>query len=392
MSEVVISRRGGSSSGAGIMITNIITVNRNWTVPKAKDQKFDIRIFGGGGYVDDRNMGAGSGWMNNAILTLPKNQSINITIGKSGMNLNRNNSGGTTSFGSYLSAVGGKNSDGGSGGCPWEAYYYTGRGYQFGGCGGHIGYNGRQVGNGGVWGGGGGASTKRYHARAGDGGYYGGGGSTTDSNQIAPGNGGYYGGGGGGGLNRINNGGKGGWYNDNGTWKQSGFGGNGGFVDSGYWGHINAENGTDTSAWTNIPTDSITNERLVGKGLGGNSIPQSRDYTGCGGGGGGFGGNGGTGNRGGGGGGGYGSNGGEGGYYGGGGGGYGGDGGAVGGGGYGKVSKGGEFGGGGYYCPAGGKQHTKGGGGIGIWDEGAFIASYGGADEDGVCIIKYYAE
>lgn len=67
-----------------------------------------------------------------------------------------------------------------------------------------------------------------------------------------------------------------------------------------------------------------------------------------------------------------------------------------GGGGYGKCAKGVYKAGGGYYCPGGGINNTGGGGGIGIWDENQFVASYGSGGynysppEGGVCIIQYY--
>ena len=401
MSEVVISRRGGSSSGSGKnMVTEYITFNRNWTVPKAKDQKFDIRIFGAG---DTLHGGGGCGGaMNNDILTLTKGDKINITIGRSTIS-----SGQSSSFGSYLSANGGS----GSGGYSWQQRVgiHGIPGMQFGGG---------MESNGGVYGGGGG-SWYDHNYGGGSGGYYGGGGGcgmddTKTYDRKPGGYGGYYGGGGGG-ADGSEYESYGGYYNDNGTIKQSGFGGNGGHgALYNKWGSViswssGSSNGTNTIGWTNISKDIMYNNYMDGEGKAGSGTLYAA------GGGGGFGGNGGnSSNNSGGGGGGYGSNGGNAeGNGAGGGGGYGGDGGDAymgyggAGGGYGKVSKAIYYIPGGYYCPGGGKNFFQnggalygGGGGIGIWDGDELVASYacGGTAnsnspaEPGVCIIKYYAE
>ena len=248
MSEVVISRRGGSSSGSGKnMVTEYITENKLWTVPKAKDQKFDVRIFGAGGGSRKYN-GAGGGWMNNDILVLTKGESIQINIGGVA-GWNSWNTGGSSSFGGYLSANGGTTYSGGSGGADLTVSGAQAKGYQFGG--------GPYSGRGGPWGGGGYGGGS--HA-GGTGGIYGGGGG---SDFSYGGNGGYYGGGGGGGRgDYYNNGGLGGWYNDNGTWKQSGLAGNGGRYDT------NGENGTNTIGWANVLKDENGNY-ITGSGTGG---------------------------------------------------------------------------------------------------------------------------
>lgn len=159
MSEVVISRRGGSSSGSGKnMVTEYITESKRWTVPKAKDQKFDVRIFGGGGGCWRGDDGGGGGWMNNDILTIQNGENVMISIGD-GVSWNSSDTGGTTSFGSYLSANGGDRISGGSGsGYSGGSHHYC-YGYQFGG-----GYGS----SGGVWGGGG-------YGKGADGGLCGGG-------------------------------------------------------------------------------------------------------------------------------------------------------------------------------------------------------------------------
>ena len=399
MSEVMISRRGGSSSsGSGsILHTEYITFSQNWVVPSGvKNNEYSVRIFGSGASYGREDNGGGSGWMNNDVFTnLIPGQLISIYIA----NAINGGSGESSSFGSYLSANGGKSQNGGAGGV--YRYDKGGIGYQFGGGVGNYG------GDGGVWGGGGGGWWN-----GGKGGTYGGGGGTCING--GGGNGGTYGGGGGGGISRTMSkfygpGGNGGTY-----------GGNGGYTDNVqlfnnlrlYY--TNSTNGINTSTWTNVFNDG--NGYFRGWGIGGD-FRTTNSYNVCGGGGG-YGGNGGISKctmsniywyhiRGGGGGG-YGSNGGGsfiGMNYGnsggaGGGGGYGGDGG-TGGGGYGKQSIGGggdttNGGGGGYYCPGGGKNATNGGGGFGIWDGTNLLISFASGSngsqisEPGVCVIQYY--
>ena len=105
---------GGSGEDKNIIgwqpKTEIITTNGYFTVPKAKDQEFFVRIFGGGGGAgDDRNYafggGGGSGNMNNDTLILNLAESIQVSIGKGG---DVYYNGGTTAFGTYLSATGGE--------------------------------------------------------------------------------------------------------------------------------------------------------------------------------------------------------------------------------------------------------------------------------------------
>lgn len=178
MGDSLIVRRGGSgSSSRGKLKSVIITQDTEWVVPKAKDQMFMVRIFGGGqsggitrrsypyGNVSQTPGGAG-GFMNNAILTLKEGESIPITIGQGGMASQGDaRPGKSTFFGPYLSAYGGAqrfSAVGGSGG----GHVFTlsspsagsktgaGIGYQFGGGGGYnVAYAG---GRGGQWGGGGG--------------------------------------------------------------------------------------------------------------------------------------------------------------------------------------------------------------------------------------------
>ena len=418
MAEAIISRRGSSSDME--LRTEIITGNVNWTAPKTlKNNIISVRIFGGGGYYG-ANLGAwcgGGGWMNNGEITITPGQVIPVVIGRWSAAKNSTVSdiaGGTTSFGTYLSANGGRGESGSSG-------VNGGIGYQFGG-GGSASVNG-SGGSGGTWGGGGGGSIRL--GRGGDGGMYGGGGggSVTDESKYLDGtrggNGGMYGGGGGAGgsislysrgfeITYIecdiysNNCGIGGTY-----------GGNGGTANS------PAENGTNTIGITSVPAN------LRGNGISGtigcrkkftyisdnNSINATVYFDG-GGGYGGIGGHGGKGsvtynNRnafdvffGGGGGGGYGGRGGNGGIGysanddtytgGGGGGGYGGKGadanGRTGGGGGGYFSDAIGMAGGGYYnyCRAYINKYPN---GTTVPDS---VYGYGSGVHDGACIIQYW--
>ena len=397
MGEGLIVRKGGSSGGSGyidntikeISVTELIVENTEWEVPEgAVDNKFEVRIFGGGGGSicgsawgsGDRDKwtasGGGSGMMNNAIFTnLIPGQKISIKIGQGGIsNYSNPSDGGTTTFGTYLSANGGGaakalniGGTGGAGGGGGDWYEYGGRGgdgLQFGGGGAY-----RYGGNGGTWGGGGGSD----YYNGGNGGYYGGGGG--GGSYGKGGNGGYYGGGGGT-INSRFEFGVGGVFNNNGTIEISGFAGNGGNVKT------IAENGINTIGWTNV--DIVDNRYITGYG----SISDNNSNTS---GGGGYGGCGGS--------------------KGGGGGGYGGNGGnwGGGGGGYGFLSKGGdETGGGGGYQSKGfdstsgiDEWYYGGGGGYYTPGLGTYVGgggykqyyAYGGSGAapgtNGICIINY---
>ena len=110
---------GGSGSGEDKNIigwqtkSEIITTNGYFTVPKAKDQEFHVRLFGGGGGASSSGSGGGGGNMNNDTLILNQLESIQVSIGKGG---SLGSVGGTTAFGSYLSATGGKYGNGSTGG------------------------------------------------------------------------------------------------------------------------------------------------------------------------------------------------------------------------------------------------------------------------------------
>ena len=146
--------------------TITISANQNWTVPNHYGA-IDVLIFGGGGGGSQvfglhgpSSFGCGGGgWMNNRSLYLTNGSRVTITIGSGG---SLGASGGTSSFGTWLSAAGGSagsgSGNGGSGGSG-GAGINGGRGYQFGGGGGII-----RGGNGGPYGGGGGATNANYVA------------------------------------------------------------------------------------------------------------------------------------------------------------------------------------------------------------------------------------
>ena len=346
MGEAIITARIGDSvvRTKWRYKTELIIQNTIWEVPVNADvsKGISVRIFGGGGKGSEYT-GGGGGYMNNAILSLNHGDKVLINIGIGG-GYSSSLTGGTTTFGSYLSAngatsysnvpdlrgnvyVGGSGGSGGgcqdNGAMPWGSNGSRGgKGHQFGGGGGIYG------GDGGYWGGGGGSfyglmpfasfGITQNHTYAGNGGYYGGGGGLVCMNNYIDGKsndnkipedsvggyGGYYGGGGGGvwyvpsdidnfseqdikftrgGCIRYNN-----YESESAIIGYSGFGG-AGTTAIGIDQYVkmnkiyNAKNGTDTSTWTNVFNDG--NGYFRGKGLAGNN----------GGGGGGFGGNGGHG-------------------------------------------------------------------------------------------------
>ena len=272
----MISRRGGSGGGSSQSnhyVVEYIYANMTWDVPTVKNNEFSIRIFGGGGGGGSYYGygGGGSGWMNNDILTnLIPGDLIQITVGDK-LSAGSNTNGLTTSFGTYLSANGGSvTGSGGSGGWHYSCSNIR-PAYQFGGGGSY----GIYPGTGGVWGGGGASGNAGQNSNGADGGIYGGGGGCAGYNyKYHGGNGGTYGGGGGGMVHSTYsylNYGRGGTY-----------GGNGGYWDRANDSIGNANNGINTSTWTNVFNDGNGYFRGWGRGGGG-----------CGGGGG-FGGNGGA--------------------------------------------------------------------------------------------------
>lgn len=355
---IIVGRTGSSIEGSGRLVTEIINENTIWTVPKVINQTFAIRIFGGGGggYVNSYwsgHAGGAGGHMNNTTMALIPGEQIPIQIGPGGIRTDANGHGGTTSFGTYLSANGGE--------CALP-YNRTGS-VNKAGCGGT--------------GGGGGFILNSNLKNT----------SVYALDNVCGGNGSYGGGGGQGGLANL--------------YPSYGFGGIFGGNGGGY--KNNAINGTNTIGDANVSNGSgdkfgfEINLQGAGISMGpGNSLFGSGGYGGNGGynagsGGGGYGGNGGNG------------------YYininnhtafaGGGGGGYGADGGDAyvyddndntvtgmggGGGGYGKGGHGGN-----------GTYRGNSCGGIAAGGGGLYNGFYEGNAEDakggnGICIIQYY--
>ena len=252
MAEAIISRRGSNTSSKRVLITETITTNTNWKLPNyLTEGSIHVMVYGAGGGGNYVIGAGGGGYMNEIDINVTEiNDEIPIIIGLGG---NNRNSGGTTSFGTFISANGGEYSvsgNGGNGGSGGGGQHYSsgtpgngGIGYQFGGGGGAMG--GGCGGNGGMYGGGGGGSgwdRRSIVGKGGDGGLYGGGGgggaaslSNTKTCTNNGGNGGDYGGGGGGGAayytyigsntsgkycwlnsSRYSNGGNGGIYGGNG--------------------------------------------------------------------------------------------------------------------------------------------------------------------------------
>ena len=192
---IMTSARGGIGGTGGKYKLQVRIFNSNGTfvVPgNVKNNTFKVMCYGGGG-SSDGYCGGGGGYMNIMELNnLPTSVSIPITIGTGGFRNTINvdlkgNTGGTTTFGSYVSANGGTGGSwnsygGGSGGSGGGGGAYSlggggygsngGIGYQFGGGGaaadgksrdrssyGQVSailYS-RDGGNGGEYGGGGGA-------------------------------------------------------------------------------------------------------------------------------------------------------------------------------------------------------------------------------------------
>ena len=286
MSEAIITRRGYGVDGKPQLHTETYTAIGviNWNAPKSLRGPVNVFIYGGGS-AGTTGSGGGGGEMNRGDVTINPGQLVKITIGAGGIFNTTSTIGGTTSFGTYLSANGGI----GSGGSGQSAT-------QFGG-GGAV---SRSGGDGGIWGGGGAEYFQKQSSSShpGNGGTYGGGGgggcAISGRNTYGGGGGGrggMYGGGGGGGCGWSRT-----WGGGSGSGGDGGeYGGNGG--DGGkYWvnGYGNlafvGKNGTDTHSWTNV--DIINNQYLRGYGRGGGV--SSGLCGGGGGGGGGFGGNGGS--------------------------------------------------------------------------------------------------
>ena len=119
MGEAILVKAGGLGGSNGSdpedqnivdwqLKTELITNTKEYLVPKARNQEFTVMLFGGGGGASTMTnritLQGGYGNMNKGVLTLKRGDSINVVIGINGR---ANEAGGTTSFGTYLSATGG---------------------------------------------------------------------------------------------------------------------------------------------------------------------------------------------------------------------------------------------------------------------------------------------
>lgn len=356
-----------------LVIKKIVT-SQTWVAPKAKNQLFKVFCVGGGGgggyywYDNSDNYtsggGGGSGYIEIADLTIAEGTNISIVCGAGGASADSRGStmgevrgqpgfdGGTTTFGPYLSAAGGKAGKGGASNT--SSVSGSGGDGEAGGGGGRYGHGG----NGRTYGGGGGA------------------GAGNSSVATNGGNGGTYGGGGGGGYAKSGNGGTGGTYGGKGgkysntasNWSKDGAP----FSDP----FINVLFMADRIGTGKTVHDPAPNSAYIlpsgGGGYGGDGGASYRSGSSIygSGGGGGYGGNGGGPN-------------GVSSYVGGGGGGYCGNGGSS----TYTNSEYGGGGGGGFFCNGGSGKSTGGGGG-GFFDDG----KENGAGGNGGVLIMYFKE
>ncbi len=158
------------------LMLDFISTSRTWTAPKAKEQVFLIFAVGGGGSGERSDTtgywaGGGSGYITRKTATISAGTSVNVVCGAGGSGepytypVTRD--GGTTSFGNYATARGGKaggsagyghGGDGGAGG----GGDYGGNAGDFGGGGGGFSSGGK----GGTYGGNGGWSARSYDQKS----------------------------------------------------------------------------------------------------------------------------------------------------------------------------------------------------------------------------------
>lgn len=179
-----------------VMHTDIITSNSTYVVPNGiRNGELVVTVFGGGGghfNASARNGyyggGGGGGYMNRNTISISPGTSVSVTIGHGGT---VNNSGGTTSFGTWIAANGG------------GAGYYAngGNGGSGGGAGGFSAdANG---GDGQLFGGGGCAICKTTFLEYGNYANFKSNGSASWGSNTRPGYGGTYGGDGGYGIGYV---------------------------------------------------------------------------------------------------------------------------------------------------------------------------------------------
>lgn len=109
-----------------MLYRDAFTKNETWTVPKARDQRFSVYCWGGGGAGSLASFeepisgaGGGSGYFNGGNFYLKAGDRVDIEIGQGGKGCSGNTasaftnayvgeSGGTTRFGNYIYAEGGE--------------------------------------------------------------------------------------------------------------------------------------------------------------------------------------------------------------------------------------------------------------------------------------------
>jgi hypothetical protein len=226
-------------------VTAIFTASTEWQCPFGVKTVHALAFGGGsGGHNGGQNggMGGNGGEMSSQTLSVEPGTVYPITIGAGG---EAGSSGGTTSFGTLLSANGGSNSigggtGGGGGGTSYSENGSPGQNGSYGGAGG---------GGGGTYGGAGGTGSTANGASGGSTGGRGGNGLAIAGGDGSGGSGGSSNGGGGGGGGYGGKGGKGGPSSSNyyggGGGGGGGYGvnGNGGNGGSGLVGGVKGGNG-----------------------------------------------------------------------------------------------------------------------------------------------------
>ena len=237
MSEAIIVKRGSSNSDRVMVYSRDIIINSSvWEAPQGLvNNSVYVELIGGGGFTNRYTdyapniriiAGGAGGYFNNGTIEMNEGEAVYVSIGRGGFNSTGYRNGGTTSFGTYLSANGGGGGtiqrgdvtiilggDGGSGGGASideldlngplignNMFYYKakgGIGYQFGGGGvyvnnnaiGNFQFDALEGGNGGPWGGGGGVysifnENLTGNLMAGIGGEFGGNGGTLSMDAV----------------------------------------------------------------------------------------------------------------------------------------------------------------------------------------------------------------
>lgn len=128
------NRINNAVSGAGDAPTNAFIISNQYYVC-SRSGNYWVEVVGGGGGAGDgthQTYGAGSGYVSNRLIRLNKNEAVYVTIGDSA-GWYQTSSGGTSSFGTYLSAAGGISGEdgiagnGGNSGNRWNSgiLYYN---------------------------------------------------------------------------------------------------------------------------------------------------------------------------------------------------------------------------------------------------------------------------